>query len=158
MFPDFEELAWALAGNVVIGFGAGTATLAAFAPRLPVIDGSNPAIRVGVVSVGFAFFFAGYRLSQIGTYRDAEESLFTAFVPDPVFSGNASGRDTAGKVNGFLVLRGLFVVLGVVGLGAGMRLFALTIQSWSSTLGVLTGVVCIVGYIFGHIGMNEVLI
>jgi len=47
-------------------------------------------------------------------------------------------------------------VIGVLGLGWGMRLFALTIQNWSGTLGLAAGVVCIGGYIFGHIGINGV--
>ena len=156
MLPDADELFWALAGNLVIGFGAGTATLAAFAPTLPVVDGGNPILRVGTVSIGFAFFFAGYRLSQTGTHRDHQESLMAAFTPDEVPAVGADG--TAGSVDPFLVARGVFLVLGIVGLGAGMRLFALTIQSWSSTLGVACGVVCITGYVFGHIGMNGVVL
>lgn len=165
MVPDIGELFWAVAGNLVVGFGAGTATLAAFAPTLPAVPGSNPAIRVGVVSVGFAFFFAGYRLSQTGTYRDTDESLLAAFTPDSggVGSSGETGRDAtpasdAGEIDAFLVLRGIFLLLGVVGLGAGMRLFALTIQGWDATLGVATGLVCIGGYICGHIGMNGVLL
>lgn len=155
MLVDPAELGWALAGNVVVGIGAGTATLAAFAPQLPLVDGGNPAIRVGVVSLGFAVFFAGYGLSQIGTYRDPRESLLDGLLPGG--DGTAGGAD-AGSIDAFLALRGLFVVLGMVGLGAGMRLFALTIQGWDPVLGVATGVVCILGYIFGHIGINGVVL
>lgn len=137
----------------MVGFGAGTATLAAFSPTLPVVDGSNPAIRVGVVSLGFAFFFAGYHLTQVGTYLDPGESFVSAFVPVP---DDEPGATDSGGLDALLLARGGFVLAGVVGLGAGMRLFALTIENWSGTLGLAAGVVCIVGYIFGHIGINGV--
>lgn len=156
MFPSLKELFWAVAGNAVIGVGAGTATLAAFAPSLSVAGVSNPALRVGVVSVGFAIFFAGYHLTQAATYRDPDESLLEALVPGSSGTGGAEPQADAGGVDGVLVVRGVFVVLGVLGLGAGMRLFALTIDAWSGTLGVLTGVVCIGGYVCGHIGINGV--
>ena len=164
---ELDEVAWALAGNVVVGLGAGTATLAAFAPSLPVVDGGNPVLRVGVVSIGFALFFAGYRLSQAGTHRNPEESLRESFLPsngdaDTADQRPPGGAGTAtsdsGSTTVILAVRGVFVVLGVVGLGAGMRLFALTIETWSGTLGVATGVVCITGYIFGHLGMNWVVL
>lgn len=152
MLPDADALLWALLGNLVVGLGAGTATLAAFSPSLPVVGAAHPAIRVGVVSVGFGMFFAGYHISQVGTYRDPNESVLAALLPttgDPTDDGGSTAAT---------VFRGGFVVLGVVGLGAGMRLFALTIQAWNGTLGVLTGVVCIGGYICGHIGINGVLL
>jgi hypothetical protein len=155
MSSDPAELGWALAGNVVVGIGAGTATLAAFAPSLPLVDGGNPAVRVGVVSLGFAVFFAGYGLTQAGTYRDPGESLLEGLRPGGDEPG--TGRN-AGSIDPFMVLRGSFVVLGMVGLGAGMRLFALTIQGWDPVLGVATGVVCILGYIFGHVGINGVVL
>ncbi|MFB6310954.1 MAG: hypothetical protein ABEH64_07205 [Salinirussus sp.] len=144
MKPDLDELGWAFIGTVVVGIGAGTATLAAFAPALPVVDGGHPAIRVGTVSVGFAIFFAGYGISQIGTHRDR--------------SLDAVAPATGSVAPGFLLLRAIAIVLGLIGLGAGMRLFALTIQAWDPVLGVATGVVCIVGYIFGHIGINGVVL
>lgn len=150
MLPSLREIFWALTGNIVVGIGAGTATLAAFSPTVPAVDGSNPIIRVAVVSVGFAFFFAGYRFTQAGTHRDPDEPLLSAFVSDDV-AGSSPGTNSA-----FLAIRGVFIVIGVVGLGAGMRLFALTIQSWSVQLGITCGVVCILGYIAGHIGMNGV--
>ncbi|CCQ34658.1 hypothetical protein HLRTI_001634 [Halorhabdus tiamatea SARL4B] len=156
MLPELRELFWAVAGNLVVGFGAGTATLSAFSPSLPLLDGSNPAIRVGVVSIGFAFFFAGYHLTQVGTYLDPDESFASAFVPVPDDQPHELGATDSGGVDGVLLARGGFVLVGVVGLGAGMRLFALTIQSWDATLGVAAGVVCIGGYIFGHIGINGV--
>lgn len=156
MLSDSEALFWALAGNLVIGIGAGTATLSAFSPSLPLLDGSNPAIRVGVVSIGFAIFFAGYHLTQVGTYLDPDESFVSAFVPVPDDDSAEPDATDSGGVDGVLLARGGFVVLGVVGLGAGMRLFALTIQNWSGTLGLAAGVVCIGGYIFGHIGINGV--
>lgn len=157
MGPDVESIAWAIVGNVVIGVGAGTATLAAFAPGIPFVDASNPAVRVGVVSAGFALFFAGYRLTQSGTYRNPEEPLSAAFLPSSeTIHTNSTQSQNSGGASLFMFLRGVFVVIGVVGLGAGMRLFALTIQTWSGTLGIATGTVCILGYIFGHIGMNGV--
>lgn len=156
MLPEPKALLWALAGNLVIGIGAGTATLSAFSPSLPLLDGSNPAIRVGVVSVGFAIFFAGYHLTQVGTYLDHDESFVSEFVPVADDQPGEPDASDSGGVDGVLLARGGFVVLGVVGLGAGMRLFALTIQSWDATLGVAAGVVCIGGYIFGHIGINGV--
>jgi hypothetical protein len=149
MFPQSRELGWALAGNLVVGVGAGTATLAAFAPQLPVVDGANPAVRVGVVSLGFAIFFAGYGVSQIGTYRDPAEPLV-----DTTLMAADGGTVSPASIDPFLAVRGLFLVLGVVGLGAGMRLFALTIRGWDPVLGIATGVVCILGYIFGHVGIN----
>jgi hypothetical protein len=155
MSVDAADLGWALAGNVVVGIGAGTATLAAFAPELPVISGPNPALRVAVVSLGFAVFFAGYGLSQLGTHRHPDESVVDALVPSS--GGEGIGGD-GGTVDPFLALRGLFIVLGMVGLGTGMRLFALTIEGWDPVLGVATGVVCIVGYIFGHVGINGVVL
>ncbi len=152
MFPEPRELGWALAGNLVVGIGAGTATLAAFAPQLPILDGGNPVIRVSVVSVGFAIFFAGYGLSQAGTYSDPDESAMDALTGPS--SGESPSAPNSGSIDPFQVVRGLFLVLGVVGLGAGMRLFALTIRGWDPRLGVATGVVCILGYIFGHVGIN----
>ena len=154
MSVDPADLAWALAGNVVVGVGAGTATLAAFAPTLPGIGGPNPALRVGVVSLGFAVFFAGYGLSQVGTHRDPGESLLAALAPSTDDGLGGEG----GAIDPFLALRGLFIVLGMLGLGAGMRLFALTIEGWDPVLGVATGVVCIGGYIFGHVGINGVVL
>lgn len=153
MGPDSDELLWALAGNVVVGIGAGTATLAAFAPTLPGLGEPHPAIRIGVIAMGFALFFAGYVLSQVGTHLDPGQSFFDAVRP----SGESSTPevDSGGSVHLF---RGVFVVLGVLGLGAGMRLFAITIETWSSTMGVFTGVVCIGGYICGHIGINGVFL
>jgi hypothetical protein len=106
---------------------------------------------VGVVSLGFAVFFAGYGLSQAGTYRDPDESTLGALTGT---SSDDAQSANSGSVDLFLAVRGLFLVLGVVGLGAGMRLFALTIRGWDPRLGVATGVVCIVGYIFGHVGIN----
>lgn len=144
-----SELGWAVAGNIVVGVGAGTSTLAAFAPRLPLVADPHPAVRVSIVSIGFAVFFAGYGLSQAGTHRDPESSLVDELRPDV---------GTAGNVTGFDVVRGVSLLLGVVVLGGGMRLFALTIQFWDPTLGLLTGVVCIAGYIFGHIGINGVIL
>lgn len=158
MLPKKRRLFWALAGNLVVGFGAGTATNAAFAPSLPVIANPHFAVRVGIVSLGFAFFFAGYHITQAGIYRSSDESQLGALVPKV-------GTGTKGEVKGnfvtfdpVLALRGASLLAGVVLLGAGMRLFALTIESWSATLGLLTGVVCILGYIFGHIGINWKLI
>lgn len=151
MFPKPRELGWALAGNLVIGIGAGTATLAAFAPNLPVVDGGNSVIRVSVVSLGFAVFFAGYGLSQTGTYRDPDEPLVS---PASTSGDHSAASPGAGSIDPFLAARGLFLVFGLLGLGAGMRLFALTIRGWDPVLGVLTGVVCILGYIFGHVGIN----
>lgn len=154
MLPDPDDLLWAFLGNLVVGVGAGTATLAAFAPSLPVVGEAHPAIRVAAVSLGFGVFFAGYHISQVGTYRDPDESVLAALLP-----ANGDAEPTAdGGSTASTVLRGVFVLLGVVGLGAGMRLFALTIDAWSGTLGVLTGVVCIGGYICGHIGINGVLL
>lgn len=153
--PDAADLGWALAGNVVIGIGAGTATLAAFAPTLPLVPGGNPAVRVAVVSLGFAVFFAGYGLSQAGTHRDPGESPLDALTPSGSDEAPPLGGDS-GTIDPFLVFRGVFVVLGMLGLGAGMRLFALTITAWDPVLGVATGVVCILGYICGHVGINGV--
>lgn len=155
MVPEGEELLWALAGNVVVGVGAGTATVAAFTPSLPAVP-SHWTVRVAIISVGFAVFFAGYRLSQAGTHRDPDESLVESLTPDATTRGGDAPSATS--IAGFQVLRGAFLVLGIVGLGAGMRLFALTIQTWSGTLGIATGLVCIGGYICGHIGMNGVII
>lgn len=156
MGPDADELLWALVGNVVIGIGAGTATAAAFAPTLPVVP-SHWATRVAVVSAGFAVFFAGYGLTQAGTYRNPDESLLASLTPRFPATGGTTSQDRR-SLDVFLAVRGVFLVVGVVGLGAGMRLFALTIQSWDGTLGVATGLVCIGGYICGHIGMNGVVI
>lgn len=153
MFPEPSEFGWALAGNVVVGIGAGTATLAAFAPQLPIVDGGNSIVRVGVVSVGFAVFFAGYGISQAGTYRDPDEPLVPG-VPTSVSDGPVGPGADSGSLDPFLAVRGLFLILGVVGLGAGMRLFALTIRGWDPRLGLATGIVCIIGYIFGHVGIN----
>jgi hypothetical protein len=139
---------WALVGNVVVGFGAGTATLAAFAPSFPVLGEPHFLLRTVVVSVGFAFFFAGYHLTQAGTYRDPDESLLSS----------ADEPDSTDSNAGAVVVQGLFVTLGVLGLGAGMRLFAMTIAAWNPALGLLSGVVCISGYISGHIGLNGVLL
>ena len=160
MWPDTRALLWALLGNVVVGFGAGTATLAAFSPTLPVVGSPPFVVRVSIVSIGFAFFFAGYHVTQTGTYRDPDESLRDAVVPsagDRPDSG-APGGSESGRVDPLMLFRGGFVLLGVFGLGAGMRLFALTIGSWDPVLGVATGFVCIGGYICGHIGINGVLL
>lgn len=158
MLPEPGELFWALLGNVVVGFGAGTATLAAFAPTLPLVGDPLFVVRVCAVSLGFAFFFAGYHITQAGTYRDPEEPLLSELAPMPTGGDGENGsarNDTAtGTVDLFLVFRGGFVLLGLLGLGAGMRLFAVTIQSWSPVLGGLAGLVCIGGYICGHIGIN----
>lgn len=157
-----RALYWALIGNVIIGFGAGTATLAAFSPSLPLLNSPHFILRVTIVSIGFAFFFAGYHATQVGTYRDEDESVRVAMLPDPILGmigeeGSLSGNGSGG-IDHHLLLRGMFIITGVFGLGAGMRLFALTIQAWSPVLGVVTGFVCIAGYIAGHIGINGVLI
>lgn len=162
MRPDTHALFWALLGNVVVGFGAGTATLAAFSPTLPLVGSPPFVIRVTIVSVGFAFFFAGYHVTQTGTYRDPDESVPSAVLPSSD-AGTRPGQGTStrrdsGRVDPLTLFRGAFIVLGVFGLGAGMRLFALTIGSWSPVLGVATGFVCIGGYICGHIGINGVLL
>lgn len=151
MLPTSREVAWALAGNVVIAVGAGTATLAAFAPSQPV-GPDTFATRTLVIALGYAMFFAGYHISQAGLYRDRTQSLVASLVPAPLTPS------TAGTANPFVAVRGLFILLGVLGLGAGLRLFAMTIESWDPTLGLLAGVVSIVGYICGHIGINWVLI
>ncbi|WP_436903484.1 hypothetical protein [Halovenus halobia] len=145
---------WALLGNIVVGFGAGTATLAAFAPSFPVLGEPHFVLRTIIVSIGFAFFFAGYHITQAGTYRDPDESLLPSGSPDSE-TQPSSGSERATAV---VVVSGVFVSLGVLGLGAGMRLFAMTIASWDPALGFLSGVVCISGYIFGHIGLNGVLL
>jgi hypothetical protein len=140
---------WAFVGNVVVGFGAGTATLAAFTPSFPGLGDPHFLVRTVIVSVGFAFFFAGYHLTQAGTYRDPDEPLLSSAESDP---SESEPSTTA------LLTQGVFVALGVLGLGAGMRLFAMTIASWDPALGLLSGVVCIGGYISGHIGLNGVLL
>lgn len=176
MAPTRRELGWALAGAVVVGTGAGTATLAAFAPSLPA-GPENFATRTLVVAIGYAIFFAGYHISQVGTYRNPETPLLLDLLPVPTSvdaagasnagvasdaadSTNAgAGSDaTAGTTTPLVAVRGLFIILGVLGLGAGMRLFALTVQSWDPLFGVLAGTVSIGGYICGHIGINWVLL
>lgn len=152
MAPTRPELGWALAGAVVVGIGAGTATLAAFAPSLPT-GPENFLTRTIVVAIGYAIFFAGYHVTQVGTYRDPETPLLRAFLPAP-----APADGTAGTTTPVVAVRGLFVMLGVLGLGAGMRLFALTVQSWDPLFGVLAGAISIGGYICGHIGINWVLL
>jgi hypothetical protein len=149
MFPRTNELGWAFLGNLVVGAGAGTATYAAFQQALPLLGRQPLAVRVAVVSVGFALFFAGYRISQAGIHKTSDESLVTAFQP-AVENGDTSA--------GFAVLRGGFVVVGVVGLALGMTLFAQTIITRSLSMGFLAGAVSIGGYIFGHIGMNATLL
>lgn len=152
MAPTERELGWALAGAAVVGAGAGTATLAAFAPSLPA-GPENFATRTIVVAIGYAIFFAGYHVSQVGTYRDPERPLLQALVP-----ATAPTDATAGTATPLVAVRGVFVILGVLGLGAGMRLFALTVQSWDPLFGVLAGAISIGGYICGHIGINWVLL
>ena len=162
MWPDSRAVLWALLGNVVVGFGAGTATLAAFSPTLPVVGSPPFVVRVSIVSIGFAFFFAGYHVTQTGTYRDPDEPLSGAVLPsaggDNRSDPGAPGGSESGRVDPLTLFRGGFILLGVFGLGAGMRLFALTIGSWNPVLGVATGFVCIGGYICGHIGINGVLL
>lgn len=126
------EVPWVLFGNLVVGLGAGTATLFAFRKQLP------------LVVVGFALFFAGYRISQAGIYLGAEE-LVSSFTPDV----------DSGSLDLFILVRAVATVLGVVGLALGMQMFAGTIIEGPTAVGGLSaGVVCITGYIFGHIGMN----
>ena len=128
----FAEFPWVLVGNLVVGIGAGTATLFAFRKQLP------------LVVVGFALFFAGYRISQAGIYLGPSE-LLASFTPDM----------DSGSLDLFILLRAVTTVLGVVGLALGMQLFAGTIIEGPTAVGGLTaGLVCIVGYIFGHVGMN----
>jgi len=163
MGSDTRALVWALLGNVVVGFGAGTATLAAFSPALPLVGSPPFVVRVTIVSIGFAFFFAGYHVTQTGTYRDPDEPLPGALLPSSSGAGDRSdpgtpAGDDSGRVDPLTLFRGGFILLGVFGLGAGMRLFALTIGSWDPLLGVATGFVCIGGYICGHIGINGVLL
>lgn len=160
MQTEPQALFWALFGNTVVGFGAGTATLAAFSPTVPLLESPHPISRVLIISIGFAFFFAGYHITQAGTYRDPADPLHVALLPG--VSGSQAPEDAANQESdqssAAVVVRGMFIVIGVVGLGAGMRLFALTIASWNPTLGGATGLVCIGGYICGHIGINGVLI
>lgn len=148
VLPRGEVVGWALAGNVVVGLGAGTATLAAFQETLPLLGSQPLPVRVVVVAVGFALFFAGYRITQAGTYRDSGESLLGAM-------GLGGGHV---DVDGFLLARGVVTVMGVVGLALGMTLFAQAIATQSLGTGFLSGLVCIGGYIFGHIGMNGTLL
>lgn len=144
---------WALVGNVVVGVGAGTATLAAFTPSFPALGDPHFLVRTVIVSVGFAVFFAGYHVTQAGTYRDPNEPLLSSSGgPDTAVEDESAESSTA------VVVQGVFVALGVLGLGAGMRLFAMTIASWDPALGLLSGTVCIGGYIAGHIGLNGVLL
>lgn len=152
-----QEVFWAFVGNIVVGFGAGTATIAAFAPSLPVFDDPHFIFRTVIVSIGFAFFFAGYHITQAGTYRDSETSLLASLLP-AVGSPQKTSGSTSAKANAIVLVRGVFIFLGVLGLGAGMRLFAMTIESWDPMIGLLSGVVCILGYICGHIGLNWVLL
>lgn len=126
------EFPWVAAGNLVIGIGAGTATLFAFRKQLP------------LVVVGFALFFGGYRLSQAGIYADLSETVASA-KPD---------LDGA-SLDLFILVRVVATAVGVVGLAFGMQLFADTIiQGPTASGGLLAGTVCITGYIFGHVGMN----
>ncbi|MFC7074727.1 hypothetical protein ACFQJ7_08330 [Halovenus rubra] len=158
MYPQRRDVYWAVGGNVVVGFGAGTATLAAFAPSLPLFDTPHFALRVAIVSLGFAFFFAGYHITQAGTYRNRDEPLTTTLLPTASQAGEQANAKENASTSPLVLLRGVFVLLGVLGLGAGMRLFAITIQSWDPATGLLAGLVCIGGYIFGHIGLNWVLL
>ena len=126
------ELLWVLFGNLVVGVGAGTATLFAFRKRLP------------LVVLGFALFFAGYRISQAGIYQ-GPAALVSSVRPDL----------DGGSLDLFILVRAVSTALGVVGLALGMQLFAGTIlEGPTASQGLLAGVVCITGYIFGHIGMN----
>lgn len=149
MVPDRSELFWTLSGNLVVGLGAGTATNAAFAPTLPLVDDPHFLVRVSIVSLGFALFFAGYHITQAGMYRSPGESLGETLVP-----GTGDGTATAGRFDPVLAIRATAILAGVFLLGAGMRLFAMTIDTWSATFGLMSGVVCIGGYICGHIGIN----
>lgn len=153
MPPEWRAVVWAFVGSVVVAVGGGTATIAAFVPSLPV-GPDTFAVRTLVVGTGFAVFFAGYHVSQAGTHRNPDEPLGMALLPVPVVRGD----DTGGAVEPFAVFRGVSVLLGVFGLGAGLRLFAVTISAWDPTLGLLAGAVCAGGYICGHIGVNGVLI
>ncbi len=96
--------------------------------------------------MGFGLFFVGYRLSQKGIYRDREKGFQSSFLPDAFIS------------NPFKAARGIFTILGVFGLGLGLILFAETIITQEPLLGFLSGFVCIVGYLFGHLGLNGMLI
>lgn len=163
-------MGWALAGTLVVGVGAGTATYAAFQPALPLVGRPPAAVRVGVVAAGFALFFAGYRLSQVGTYRDGGGSLVESLRPAVgLRSGAAELRPWAvaprpgsvaprpGSVDAGRAVRAGFVVLGVVGLAAGMVLFAETIRTWDPYSGLLAGLVSFGGYVAGHVGLNSSL-
>lgn len=152
MLPEPRVVGWALAGNAIIAVGSGTATVAAFAPSLP-LGPDTFLTRTLVVAIGFAVFFAGYHVSQVGTYRDPSESLVTALVP----GGFRNGQTSASR-SPLVLVRAGFLLLGVLGLGAGLRLFAMSVESWDPTIGLLCGIVFISGYIAGHIGINWVLI
>lgn len=160
MFLRSREVVWAFVGNVVVGFGAGTATISAFAPSLPVLGDPHFLLRSVIVSVGFAFFFAGYHITQAGTYRNAGDPLLESLLPTVGLPAKTKGSNPTRpmRANVIVIIRGVFILLGVLGLGAGMRLFAMTIESWDPLIGLISGIVCISGYICGHIGLNWVLL
>lgn len=149
MPPERSELVWAFVGNVIVAIGAGTLTVAAFVPSLPVVP-DNFAVRITITGAGFIVFFWGYYISQAGTHRDPGAPLTNVFLPGP----NGNDVTNEASVGVFELVRGGFVLAGALSLGASVRLFAVVIESWDPGTGVLAGCLAAFGYIFAHIGIN----
>lgn len=92
---------------------------------------------VPIVMFGFLLFILGYRLSQVG---------ITEMFGQNVTDGNGLSS----------VSRGIFLIVGWIGIAFGVTLFSQTILSPSVSNAVLSGVSSIGGYMCAHVGINGV--
>ncbi|MDZ7731063.1 MAG: hypothetical protein U5K37_09280 [Natrialbaceae archaeon] len=137
MTTTSRELQGAILGTLLAGLGGGTATVAAFQARAPGFGDLGPLSQTVVVTLGFVGLFAGVRLSQAHVHRSAGHAVVPSVDFHPI-----------------MLLRGLALCLGVLGLAIGLILFAEAIASQEIILGGLSGAICLVGYLLGHVGMN----
>lgn len=128
------------AGTVVVGLGTGTAAVVAFQAQLPTGQEVSMVGRTAVVALSFALIFLGVMVTQRAVHGP---------------SGTVQPGDWLTPLG---IVRVVSLGLGVVGLAAGMILFAETVIQESLVLGLAAGVVSIVAYLFGHLGLNGSII
>lgn len=102
-----------------------------------------------LVFVGFSVFAAGYKVSWYGTKKfESQKDILEAFLKVRSFYTHLKTNFT----NYTMILVGLALC------SYGTTMFAQLVFSFSFGGAIISGIVCVSGYIIAHEGVNEVLI
>lgn len=128
MASDVRGAFSVIIGSLIIAIGSTIAGINSF-------DG-----EVGLVTVGFLIFVAGYAISQHGLHA----------------SGGAFRLPTVElKPLAVLVFQAVLLTVGIVFISLGVTMFSQTILNPNLDDAVLSGISSIGGYMIAHVGINR---